>query len=84
MPCNFVTCYDSPGLARHPQLRKEKPVNVGRLFNALVQCRAAAVARTGTRSQKNRILGSIRSNQARRHLARMIGRDSSVVCAGHH
>src|SRR5262245_15873073 len=83
MPCNFVTGYDSPRPARHPQLRKEKRVNVGQLLDALAQCGAYAVARAGAGSQENRIRGFVGDKQTRCHLSRMIRRDASVVCAGH-
>ena len=35
-------------------------------------------------AQQNRMLRLVRLLQARRHLARMIGRDAAVVRAGHH
>ena len=72
---------------RHPphiQLRKEECVNISQLFDALTERGAHAVASAGTRTQQNRVLRFVRFVQARDHFARVIGRDSSVVCAGHH
>jgi hypothetical protein len=41
-----VTNRESLGLARHSELRKEKCVRVGQLFDALVQRSANAMTRT--------------------------------------
>ena len=38
------------GHSVHPQLRKQKSVNIGQLFDTFAQCRADAVPRAGTGS----------------------------------
>src|SRR5437588_2002550 len=73
-----------PGRCRHIELREQKRVNVGELFDSLAQRRTNTVPGAGAGAKEDPFRGSVGFIEARDHFARMIRRDPPVVCAGHH
>ena len=69
---------------RHIELREEKGVDIGKLFDSLAQGGTDAVSGAGAGAKQNRLRRSVGFVQARSHFARMVRRDPPVIGTSQH